>query len=67
MTGGDAEVSERVGAAYSAWDGYITGRNVELVPGRSIVQTWRTSEFADDDPDFARHVDAGARQIRRRA
>lgn len=52
MTGGAAKVSKRVGAAYSAWDGYITGRNVELTPGRRIVQTWRTSEFAEDDPDF---------------
>jgi uncharacterized protein YndB with AHSA1/START domain len=51
MTGGDAKVSKRLGAAFSAWDGYITGKNVELVPGRKIVQTWRTAEFAEGDPD----------------
>ena len=27
------------------------GRNLELVPDRRIVQSWRTSEFAADDPD----------------
>lgn len=51
MTGGEAKASKRDGAAHSAWDGYITGRNVELVPGRKIVQTWRTSQFPDDHPD----------------
>lgn len=51
MTGGEAKASKRTGAAYSAWDGYITGRNLELVAGERIVQTWRTSEFPDDHPD----------------
>jgi hypothetical protein len=35
----------------SAWDGYISGRNLELVPGERIVQSWRTSEFADEHGD----------------
>ena len=39
------------GAPHSAWDGYITGKNVELMPGKRIVQTWRTIHFAADDPD----------------
>jgi len=47
MTGGDANMSEEVGADVSAWDGYITGRNLELVPGERIVQSWRTTEFDD--------------------
>ena len=51
MTGAAAEISPVVGAAYSAWDGYISGRTLELVPGRRIVQSWRTSEFAASDPD----------------
>jgi activator of HSP90 ATPase len=51
MTGGDAKASKRPGGAYEAWDGYITGRNVELIPSRKIVQTWRTSEFPDDHAD----------------
>jgi activator of HSP90 ATPase len=51
MTGAEAEVDPRVGGAYEAWDGYIWGQTVALEPGHRIVQTWRTSEFADDDPD----------------
>jgi activator of HSP90 ATPase len=51
MTGGAAEIERCVGGAYSAWDGYITGRTLELIPGKRIIQSWRTSEFDDDDPD----------------
>ena len=51
MTGAPAKIGKRVGDAYFAWDGYIEGKTLELVPGRRIVQSWRTSEFADGDPD----------------
>ena len=34
---------------YSAWDGYIEGTTIEIGPDR-IVQLWRTTEFAADDP-----------------
>ncbi len=51
MTGAEAKIVKRVGGAHSAWDGYITGKTVELVPGKRIVQSWRTTEFADNDPD----------------
>ena len=51
MTGAPAEVDPRPGGAFQAWDGYITGRTLELEPGRRIVQSWRTSEFAETDPD----------------
>jgi hypothetical protein len=51
MTGGKAEMSDRVGAEVTAWDGYISGRNLELVPGQRIVQSWRTSEFTDEHAD----------------
>jgi activator of HSP90 ATPase len=51
FTGSDATVSEKAKAKHTAWDGYISGKNMELNPGKKIVQTWRTSEFADDAPD----------------
>jgi uncharacterized protein YndB with AHSA1/START domain len=51
MTGGEANMSDEIGAEVSAWDGYITGSNLELVPGERIVQSWRTGEFADEHPD----------------
>jgi uncharacterized protein YndB with AHSA1/START domain len=51
MTGSVAKASARVGGTFTAWDGYIAGRNLKLVPGRRIVQSWRTTEFASADPD----------------
>lgn len=51
MTGAEATIDPRPGGAFEAWDGYITGKTVALDPGRRIVQTWRTSEFAGSDPD----------------
>jgi uncharacterized protein YndB with AHSA1/START domain len=51
MTGGAAQMSDQIGAEISAWDGYISGRNLELVPGERIVQSWRTSEFGDAHRD----------------
>jgi uncharacterized protein YndB with AHSA1/START domain len=51
MTGGAARMSNQVGAEVTAWDGYIAGRNLELVAGERIVQSWRTTRFADDHGD----------------
>ncbi|MGA3030546.1 MAG: SRPBCC domain-containing protein [Candidatus Limnocylindrales bacterium] len=51
MTFAEATVDPRPGGAFTAWHGYITGRTVSLEPGRRIVQTWRTTEFSDSDPD----------------
>lgn len=51
MTGGRAVQSPEVGAEVSAWDDYISGRNLELVPGERIVQSWRTTEFSDEHED----------------
>jgi len=51
MTGGEAVMSAIEGDVYTAWDGYIAGKNLELVPHRRIVQSWRTPEFAEIDPD----------------
>ena len=45
MTGGGATSTPRVGTRFTAWDGYITGKHVELQPGRRIVQDWRTTQF----------------------
>ena len=52
MTGGQpARITGEVGADFTAWNGYITGRNLKLEPGRRIVQSWRTRKFTRDDPD----------------
>jgi activator of HSP90 ATPase len=51
MTGAGAVVDPSLGGAYEAWDGYITGTTLALDSPRRIVQTWRTADFADSDPD----------------
>lgn len=51
MTGAKAKVSAKVGDTFEAWDGYITGRNLKLEPGKRILQAWRTSEFSDGEED----------------
>lgn len=51
MTGSAARASAKVGGRFSAWGGYISGRNLKLTPRRCIVQAWRTTEFAKDDED----------------
>lgn len=47
FTGGKASISREVGGKFTAYDGYAEGVNVELVPDKKIVQTWR----ADDWPE----------------
>jgi activator of HSP90 ATPase len=51
MTGGIAKVNSKLNSKFSAWDGYITGKTIELKANRRIVQQWRTTEFPTDAPD----------------
>ena len=51
MTGGAAQISDVVGATFTAWDGYIEGKNLELEPHRRILQSWRTTEFEANEAD----------------
>jgi activator of HSP90 ATPase len=52
MTGGKAaQCSAKPGGAFTVWDGYITGKNLALDPGKRIVQSWRTTKFTAADPD----------------
>jgi activator of HSP90 ATPase len=48
FTGSPAEISREVGGAIMAFDGYITGKNIELIPDRKIVQSWRAIDWAED-------------------
>ncbi|MGZ6347392.1 MAG: SRPBCC domain-containing protein, partial [Anaerolineales bacterium] len=51
MTGSPAKVEPRVGGTFTAWDGYISGKTLELKPYTRIVQAWRTTEFPAESPD----------------
>lgn len=45
FTGSPATVTGRKGAKFTAWDGYISGKNLSLTQGEKIEQEWSTSEF----------------------
>lgn len=47
FTGAEAAGGTAVGDTFSAWDGYIDGKHLELVPGKKIVQEWTTSEWPE--------------------
>jgi uncharacterized protein YndB with AHSA1/START domain len=47
FTGSEAKCSARVGGRFTAWDKYISGKNVQLVVGKKIVQEWKTSEWPE--------------------
>lgn len=51
FTGALAEIDPTVGGSYSAWDGYISGKTLDIEAPRRILQSWRTTEFNQDDPD----------------
>ena len=51
MTGSPAQLSNEINDAFQAWDGYISGINLELDPGKRILQSWRTLEFDDNEID----------------
>jgi uncharacterized protein YndB with AHSA1/START domain len=50
FTGSKAKIVPKVGGRITAWDNYITGKNLELVKGKRIVQEWSTTEWPDGYP-----------------
>lgn len=47
FTGGPAEISREVGGAMSCHGGMVTGRNLDVVKDRRIVQAWRGKDFPE--------------------
>ena len=48
FTGGaPSEIDATAGGAFTCFGGMITGRNIELVPGRRVVQAWRVKNWPD--------------------
>jgi len=50
FTGSKATCNAKVGGKFTAWDGYIFGKNLELEPGKRIVQEWQTTEWPAGEP-----------------
>jgi activator of HSP90 ATPase len=47
FTGGKTSISREVGGKFSAFDGYAEGVNLQLVPDKKIVQSWRASDWPE--------------------
>ena len=50
------EVSHEPGGAFSAFGGYISGRQIELVPNERIVQVWRAGSWDPGSYSIAKFV-----------
>ena len=48
FTGAEASISREVGGAFTAYDGFLTGTNIELAPDTKIVQSWRADDWPQD-------------------
>jgi uncharacterized protein YndB with AHSA1/START domain len=56
------EISREAGGAFSLFGGYVTGRQLELVPTERIVQAWRAGGWNPGDYSIAKFqlVEQGA-------
>ncbi len=50
FTGSRATGKGRVGSKFTAWDGYISGKFLELIEGKKIVQEWMTTDWSKGYP-----------------
>jgi uncharacterized protein YndB with AHSA1/START domain len=56
FTGSTAEIDPQVGGKFTAWDGYIQGKTLEVEPYSRILQAWRTDDFPPGSPDSTLEV-----------
>lgn len=40
-----ASINRQVGGEFNAYDGYISGKNLELIPDQTIKQSWRAIDW----------------------
>jgi activator of HSP90 ATPase len=48
------EIAREAGGAFSAFGGYVTGRQIELVSNERIVQAWRAGSWDPGSYSIAR-------------
>jgi activator of HSP90 ATPase len=48
FTGQEAKISREVGGKIEAFDGWVQGKNLELIPDKKIVQKWRGKDWEKD-------------------
>src|SRR3989344_5142222 len=45
FTGSKAKISRQVNGKFTAYDGYASGINLDLIENKKIIQTWRASDW----------------------
>ena len=51
ITGAPVVIGDERGAPFEAFNGSLTGTTMEVVRPTLIVQSWRSTQFKDTDPD----------------
>lgn len=51
FSGSPVTISAKSGAEFRAFGGVLSGTILQIVPKRLIVQSWRSSNWGDDDFD----------------
>lgn len=51
FTGAPVKISAKSGSKFSAFDGMLSGETIATIPGKLIVQRWRSSQFKPEDLD----------------
>ena len=51
FTGAPCKISDESGSEFEAFGGLLKGATLQVVKPMLIVQSWRSVNFADDDPD----------------
>jgi Activator of Hsp90 ATPase homolog 1-like protein len=67
ITGGKVQIGARSGAKFGAFGGALSGRILQTVPGRLVVQSWRAKPFHKGDHDstlILRFLPAGRKRGR---
>jgi activator of HSP90 ATPase len=48
LTESVAKISREIGGKFTAFDNWASGKNIELVQDKKIVQTWRGDDWPDN-------------------
>ena len=51
FTGMPVTISDSPGSPFSAFDGALSGSMLQVVKPKLVVQSWRSANFIDSDPD----------------
>ncbi len=64
-TGDTAKITAKEGAKYSSYSGYISGKNLQLIKDKLIVQTWRAQDWnkSDIDSTFIINLEAKGKDV----